>query len=300
MVYSHPLYAKSLAEFGTPQELPRCGGWVLKRPIAGFEYYDAMGCYPLFSCRDWSKLSADINDLRDSLVSLSLVTDPFGDIRENEIASFFDVFFLFKQHYVTDLSQPIEQTVRKRYQQYARKALEEVSIEFCSQPMQYLLEWMKLYNFLICRHRIRGIRAFSEQSFRILFSIPGVEMFIARHKQEVIGADIWLVDGAVGYAHLSAVSPKGYELRAPYALYWNALNHYAKSLRWLSHGAGAGLDEADEGLAVFKKGWATGTKPVFFCGKILDKEKYAEVSASIAAKKTDKKYFPEYRVGEFS
>jgi hypothetical protein len=77
--YLHPLYAESLSEFGTPYELARCRGWILKRQIPGFSYYDAMGCYPLFPCQDWSKLSGDLEELGDQLVCLSVVTDPFGD-----------------------------------------------------------------------------------------------------------------------------------------------------------------------------------------------------------------------------
>jgi hypothetical protein len=31
--YLYPLYAKSLSEFGTPFELPQCGGWLPERRI---------------------------------------------------------------------------------------------------------------------------------------------------------------------------------------------------------------------------------------------------------------------------
>ncbi len=33
--YAAPLYAQSLAEFGQPLELSRCGGWLLERPVPG-------------------------------------------------------------------------------------------------------------------------------------------------------------------------------------------------------------------------------------------------------------------------
>ena len=58
--YLHPLYAASFAEFGTPSELPECGGWILERKILGFPYRDAMGCYPLLACKDWAHLSEDV------------------------------------------------------------------------------------------------------------------------------------------------------------------------------------------------------------------------------------------------
>ena len=79
--YAHPFYAASLAEFGAPLRLPRCGGWVLERSVPGGHARDAMGCYPLFVCQDWRALAADLDDL-DGPVSLSLVSDPFGDYDE--------------------------------------------------------------------------------------------------------------------------------------------------------------------------------------------------------------------------
>jgi hypothetical protein len=295
--YSHPIYALSLAEFGTPHALTQSGGWILERPIPKSSYRDGMGCYPIFVCTDWSRLENDFRELEGKFVSLALVSDPFGDYSIDVLKSQFDICFLFKEHYVTDLSQPVEMSVRKRYQKYARSALKNLTIEYSNKPTQYLSEWTRLYKYLIDRHSINGIRAFSEKSFKMLFSIPGVEMFIAKQDQEIIGADIWVIDGEVGYAHLSAISPLGYELRAPYALYWTAMQSYSRSLRWLSHGASAGLSQERDGLAIFKKGWATGTRPVYFCGKVLDESKYKELTRTIDLRKVN--YFPAYRNGEF-
>ena len=68
--YLHPAYAASLGGFGRPWHLPNCGGWLLERPIAGSAACDATGCYPLFACRDWSALRADLQSLAPKLVSL--------------------------------------------------------------------------------------------------------------------------------------------------------------------------------------------------------------------------------------
>jgi hypothetical protein len=75
--YLHPLYAASLAEFGTPHELAYCGGWMLERVIPGCHDRDAMGCYPLFCCRDWKLLSFDLAQLENQLISLTLVTKTY-------------------------------------------------------------------------------------------------------------------------------------------------------------------------------------------------------------------------------
>ncbi len=295
--YAHPRYAASLAEFGTPRALPRCNGWILERPISGTTYKDAMGCYPIFTCTNWKELATDILELGGDLVSLSLVTDPFGDFEASDLAHLFHKFIPFKQHYVTDLSVPVRKTVRKSARQNATKALKELTVEHCYQPVNYLSEWITLYNHLIHRHHITGLRAFSPKSFQTLLSMPGVEMFIARKDALVVGADLWIVDANIAYAHLSAISPVGYEMRASYALCWLAMQHYADSLNWLVHGAGAGVSDKEDGLTVYKKGWSNATRPVYFCGKIFDHNIYEEIAASKGHKDTD--YFPAYRSGEF-
>ncbi len=54
--YLHRAYAEALAGYGRPRELPRSRGWILQRRIAAWAESDAMWCYPLFCCRDWSGL----------------------------------------------------------------------------------------------------------------------------------------------------------------------------------------------------------------------------------------------------
>ena len=66
LAYADARYAESLREFGSPVTLSRTGAMVLKRSIPGTGSYDAMGCYPLFSCRDWSLLHEDLRDLQAS------------------------------------------------------------------------------------------------------------------------------------------------------------------------------------------------------------------------------------------
>ena len=40
--------------------MPGCGGSILERPIGALPDRDAMGCYPLFACQDWSRLADDL------------------------------------------------------------------------------------------------------------------------------------------------------------------------------------------------------------------------------------------------
>lgn len=294
--YLHPSYAESLMEFGTPRELPQCGGWILERQIPGFPFYDAMGCYPLFACRDWSQLNADLESVGNELVTLSLVTDPFGGFDLAQLEQCFDVVIPFKQHFVVDLRQPINNIVSKHHRKYARKALKNICIDRCQQPEQLFDEWIALYSILIERHKIAGIRAFSKAAFTRQLSTPGLVMFRALSKGNVVGVHLWYMQGEVAYSHLSACSPFGYELRASYALQWHANKYFEDKVRWLNQGSGVKSDGAD-GLSQFKRGWATGTRAAYFCGRIFDQERYENILSAKGIHAAD--YFPAYRKDEF-
>lgn len=297
--YLHPNYAISLAEFGTPLELPQCKGWILKRKIPNSPYYDAMGCYPLFACQDWSKLHNDLENIGDDLVSLSLVTDPFGNYNEAYLNQCFkDIVIPFKEHFIVDFRCRTNQIGRKRQRRYARQALKEIQIDVCQKPIQYLEEWVTLYNKLIEKHDILGIPAFSTKAFATQLDIPGMIMFRAIYQGITIGAITWLVQGKVGYCHLIALSEVGYKLRASYALYWFAITYFSNKLRWLNFGASAGIaNNNQDGLSQFKRGWSTGTRTAYFCGRIFDRKKYTEILQTKGSSNVN--YFPAYRAGEF-
>lgn len=295
--YAHRNYARGFLEFGEPLYLPASKGWVIKREIPGTNHFDAMGCYPVFSCENWNRLKEDIESLENQLVSITLVTDPFADVPCEALKDIFPVCFPFKEHYITDFSQPLEVSVTKKTRKHARRALRDISVEHCQTPLNYLDEWTLLYNELIKRHDITGLRAFKKQSFENQLVVPGVEMFIARLGHQIVGAEIFLVGNDVGYAHLVAISPVGYENNASYALDWTAILYFSESLRMLDHGAGAGLGQSDGGLTLYKKRWATKTLPVYLCGRILNPQIYKELIDKKAA--AGSTYFPAYREGEF-
>jgi hypothetical protein len=285
-----------MAEFGRPRPLPRSGGFLLERPIAGLTYRDAMGCYPLFACAGWEHLEADLDEARDDLVCVSLVADPFGEYRPEHLQRCFrDVCVPFKDHFVTDLERPPRTFVSSHHRYYARRALANLSVERCDEPLRFLDDWMDVYACLVERHGLRGVRAFSRLAFAGQLTVPGIVMLRAIHEGRTVAAHLWYVQGEVAYSHLAASSDRGYELQAPYALHWFALETFASNARWLDLGAGVRLRAAD-GLTWFKKGWATGTRPAYFCGRILDRRRYDEVLAARGLKDGD--YFPAYREGE--
>jgi len=128
--YLSPQYAESLREFGLPRLLPLSGGWVLQRNIPGSVEFDAMGCYPLFSCRDWNHLAEDLTELENEVVCLSVVPEPFDDFREDVLRKAFpDKLVVLKQRFVVDLTKTPETFVSKHHQYYARKALRVITVE---------------------------------------------------------------------------------------------------------------------------------------------------------------------------
>lgn len=298
--YLHPEYAAALGEFGRPRALLRSGGWLLERTVPGGSCQDAMGCYPLFSCLDWSGLKADIDALASDLVAVSLVTDPFGRYSEETLQTCFAGKVVpYKQHFVADLRLARESYVSRHHRYYASRARSAVEIDRCDEPAGLLDEWLPLYDHLIARHQLRGIKAFSRQSFARQLAVPGAVLLRAKQDGHTIGAHIWYRQDDVVHSHLAAANQAGYDLNVSYALYWFALETFAGQAVWINFGAGAGLNtDGADGLTRFKRGWATGTRLAYFCGRIFDRARY---DAALAARGLqDNDYFPAYRQGEFA
>jgi hypothetical protein len=295
--YCHRDYANSLAEFGRPLELPRCCGWLLERPIPAFSAKDAMGCYPLFCCLDWQRLGDDFDQLREELVALSLVADPFGNFTTDMLKRLFDVVLPYKEHFVADLSLPLEQFTSARHRKYGRKVLRNISVEVCSSPAAHLDEWVMLYNHLIERHNITGLRRFSRKSFEQQLSVPGSVLFRATEGSEPLSLDLWYVQGEVAQAHLVGTSPRGYELQVSYGLKLFILEYLTGKVRWANLGGVPGVNvDMDSGLADFKRGWSSETRTAFLCGKIFNQKAYNDLVRSTQC--GDIGFFPAYRRGE--
>ncbi len=297
--YMHSDYAKSLAEFGTPRELPRCGGWILERKIRGFDASDAMGCYPLFCCKDWSNLRADLDELENDLVSISIVPDPFGTYNIVDLKQCFkDVIISFKEAFIIDLRLPIHMIASKNRRKKSRRALKNVRVDECLKPVNHIEEWVNLYDTLITRHNISGIRRFSRMAFTRQLNITGTVMLRAVHKGITVGATLWYMQGEVAYGHLAAFTGTGYDLLSSYALDWYAIEYFKNKVRWLYFGPGPGIqNDPTDGLSLYKRGWSTSTRTVYFCGRIFNPKRYTEIVNAKDIVETN--YFPAYRLGEF-
>jgi hypothetical protein len=298
--YHNELYSLSLKEFGDPFQLLRSGSWVIKRMIDNSSKFDLMGCYPLFFSTNWDKIQYDLESIdQGEIVTIFLVTDPFGKYDEEILKKTFpDVMFHFKDHYYTDLKDNMETTICKHHLKKARRCLDRMEISRCDEPLDILEDWWDLYQCLIEKYKIKGIRAFSYDSFKKQFNIPGITVFKALYKGKLIGIQIWFDHEEIAYTHLSAYNKEGYRYSASYGLRYYSMEYFKKKgTRFLSMGAGTGIGVKRDGLTFFKKGWSTGTRKVFFCGKIIDREAYENISST--KKKNENGYFPIYRKGEF-
>src|SRR5574341_196798 len=206
--------------------------------------------------------------------------------------SFKDVARPYKEHYVIDLQQQPEEFVAAHHQRNTRKALETVRVEICTEPLQYLNEWDSLYKNLIERHDIRGLTRFSREAFARQLRVPGIIAFRAISRNKTAGMLLWYIQGDIGYYHLGAYSPEGYKVKASFALFWTLIKYFSDSgLKWLSLGAGAGShNDGQDGLTRFKRGWSTGTRTAFFCGRIFDPVKYQKIVLARGIANTD--FFP--------
>ena len=289
-------YALSFAEFGHPLELPKSGAWLLERHVSGGRERDAMGCYPIFSAQNWDELANDLSDIGPRLVSIALVTDPFGEYDENLLRRSFDRVAAFKDHFVADFSGPLQ--ISRHHSYYARKAASLVTVEAGPPPADFCAEWTDLYATLVRRHDLRGIKAFSRSAFERQLSVPGIVVIQAIEAGTLVGAHLWYEQEDVAYSHLAAASERGYQLNCSYAIYSAALEFFRHRVKRIDFGGGAGAGVRDDGLTWFKRGWSNSVQTAYFCGKILNLESYNALSK--AAGQQDATYFPSYRSGELA
>jgi hypothetical protein len=294
--YLHPNYVSSLSGFGDPLRLPGSGSWLLRRLIPGTADHDAMGCYPLFLAEDWSGLSRDFEAISPELVSVAVVTDPLGDYSVEQLRSCFHTVAAFKEHYLVDFSLPLRLSRHHRY--YARKAGGGVAIEMGPPSDEFCAEWCELYACLVRRHGLRGIRAFSRTAFELQLQTPGIVVVRALSGGSLVGAHLWYEQSGFAYSHLAAASERGYELGCAYGIYAASIEYFRGRVRCINLGAGAGIAARDDGLSWFKKGWSNGVRPAYFCGRILNQERYDALTKNLGTPGST--YFPGYRAGELS
>jgi hypothetical protein len=296
--YQSAEYAAALTDLGRPIALPNCRGWLLERAIPGTEFCDAIGCYPLFRCAHWAQLGDDLRALPKRLVTVSLVTDPFGDPPADLAACFPDVCVPFKEHFGVDFSRDWRSSISRHHRRNLRAGSREVEIERCEDHSAWVGTWVDLYGQLARRHRISGPARFSRESFQLQLHVPGIVIYRAAFGGATVAMSLWYVDGDVAYYHLGACDARGYERAAMFAMFDVALSHFAAAgARWAQLGGAAGYQQpANSGLSRFKSGWANERRTAWFCGRVLDPNAYERLVAG--RKPLLSGFFPSYRQPE--
>ena len=121
-------------------------------------------------------------------------------------------------------------------------------------------------------------------------------MFEATAGGEVVGLDFWYLQGDAADAYLPRSATVA--TRSMPRTQRNG-SHSSTSpigLRGDLGGAAGRGDDPSDGLAHFKRGWSTGTRPVYVCGRVLQSDVYCELSAD----DDGPAYFPRYRAGELA
>lgn len=152
---------------------------------------------------------------------------------------------------------------------------------------------------MIERHKITGLARFSALSFSQQFQTPGLRVFRTFQGESTTGMVMFYLCGGRAYYHLGAYNEAGCKSKASCALFDLVIKSFAREkIRYLILGGGAGINPPeDDGLVRFKKGWVNMEKPVYFCGKIIRKEDYQELSKVQGNENSS--YFPAYRSGKW-
>jgi hypothetical protein len=262
--------------------------WVSVRPIPGGGH-DAAGPYPRTPIATDADLPSGLATLRDlGLVSVVLVPDPLAAPAPARMAGAFERCAAFKTHLLIDHAKGFAPT--KHHRDRIRRAERRCVVRVVSLEAE-LTSWRTLYAELVQRHEIRGVAVFPDPYFPVLARTPAFVAFAAYVNGAIAGMTIWFEHAGVAISHLTAASALGYANGANYALNAAAIAHFSDA-GVVDLGGGAGLvDDPDDGLAQFKRGFANAETVAYLCGAVLDPVRYAR----LVAETPPSGYFPAYR-----
>jgi hypothetical protein len=290
--YASEAYVRVFDDVAQPLWVPAWSAYILTREIPGAGgARDALGVYPLQPFGPDADLAAGLAFLTDrGLVSIGLVPDPATAPPIEALTAAFGLCIPFKTHQLVDFARPVE--FSKHHRAEVRRALKRVSVETVSLADR-LDDWTGLYGHLAERHEIGGLSAFSRDAFARMAEVEGLTAIAAVADGEIISMHLWVADPAsgAGYSLLAATSPAGYRASAAYAVEDASIRHLSH-LTSLNLGGGAGVAAGDDGLTFFKRGFANAEVQAWFCGAILDADRYEALSGGATSPATP---FPAYR-----
>ncbi len=270
--------------------LQEWGAYFRLRDIEGSERRDAIMLAPRLPFLDNAPYGDFAGKARElGLVSLTFVTDPLYMPEIPTLEASFDTVKPFKTHYIHDYRlTPDYSDNHLRNIRYAQKrcAVRDVALA------RHLQEWLALWEDLTRRHQITGWGAFSSGHFTALAEVAGIVCHGAYDSGgSCVAMSLWAETDYSAVAHLSVCSAEGYRLKANYAVYAYALEHF-KNKKFLDFGSNVGLyDDPEDGLSYFKAGFSNIKKSSYLCGMICDETEYARLSASFLPGL----FFPAYR-----
>jgi hypothetical protein len=293
-LYGTPEYARTCAHLGTPRTLPRSGVTILVREVPGEPgAFDARAPYPLLHTEAWEALAADLADTHD-LLSFVGVVDPACTPSPTRLTHVFpDRLAAFKPHHIVRLGDwPALARVDATHRRKARRAAAQVEVEVVESPSAHTADWIRMYASLRARHGFGGAADFPDVALAAQLALPGMMLVRALRDDHVVSMSTWCVDGTRAHYHLGASNPAGYEVGAAYAVFAFALEELSsRGVTWVDLGGSAGAHDADDGLARFKRGWASETETAWLGGRVLDASGYRTIAQGHDASE----WFPAYR-----
>jgi hypothetical protein len=288
-LYASSLYAEALAHVGQPVRVDAWCSFVIARPLPAGGGSDATGAYPMAVFRADADLGRGLADLAAAgLVSLVLVPDPFASPPPERLAAAFDLCRPFKTHYLVETAKGA--AVTKHHRDRMRRGARRCRVERVGLA-DHLAGWGELYAGLVDRRSIRGAADFTAGYFARLAQAPELVALAAFVDGDLAAMTLWFEHDGVAYNHLTAANAAGYANGANFALYGAAIDHFVGAAV-MNLGGGAGFeDDPEDGLAAFKRGFANAETKALLCGAILDRGRYAALTAGRGATG----FFPAYR-----
>lgn len=291
--YATHQYAAALSHVGRVVDVPYWGTSVIARLVPGtVGCWDITGTYPIAALDHDADLRGGLNELRkQGFISVALALDEFHRPPDGEHWACFNIMRTFKTHYVHRGHQSAIGGAYKpskghaRHIAKARKAVEVRAIKL----EDHLERWLDLYSVIVEKHGMTGVHDFSRDYFSKIGQVPGIETLAGFIGPEMVCANIWAVHGGRAHSHLVASNMLGYETEAAYAVTDQAFWEFAHC-DLINLGGGAGVDDSDEGLCRFKKGFCNSTSQGYIAGAILDPDGYERLTPG---RNTD--FFPAYR-----
>ena len=292
--YGSQGYARSLSYLGPAIYLAASQSWLIRRPIPNTPYFDAMGCYPLWCCDQWSKLDEDLSQLND-IVSVVGIASPLASHTVLKKV-FSDCCKVYKNAYLANAHTAWIETVTAHHRRNIKRAYQHCHVDIVD-ALAHVDTWMLLYRHLIKRHQINGVARFTKAAFIQQLRLPGLTAMAAYVNREIVGMVLWIRHGHMIYYHLGAYNERGYQHLAGFALFAFAFDYFANvvGIEQIYLGAGTHtIDPSRDGLARFKCGWSTHTQPIYLCGKILQADIYQQLIHDQTSP-TFGDFFPMYR-----